>query len=294
MTAQNGIQIGYGAAGSVTDCDVSGMDCTPTSWTACGLLLYPAGTVTMSGWLARDRLPDQRLLRDVDGSTVTDLDRSGGGGVGHCDSSAHSQATWRDGGTGARPRTAAGAAVRGSQVGSSGPLGRRPPCSTWRARRLPRRPRTSRGLERHRVWSAGGGLSVLARPTSRSRTGTTPSWPTVRSRSWRTTTPSPRNLSAGFDNTAASQRSAERGVNWWGNVGGPGVGGANPVVGPNVDYTPWLIAGTDLEPACGFSAPLDNLVAPVAPASALRLRIRAWRCRSTSAAPPRTTCVRSA
>jgi predicted outer membrane repeat protein len=50
VTAQNGIQIGYGATGSVTNCDVSGMWYTGPSWSASGIMFYyPAAGAVMTG-----------------------------------------------------------------------------------------------------------------------------------------------------------------------------------------------------------------------------------------------------
>jgi hypothetical protein len=44
ITAQNGIQIGFGAAGIITGCEVSGIDYTGSGWSASGILLYNPGT----------------------------------------------------------------------------------------------------------------------------------------------------------------------------------------------------------------------------------------------------------
>jgi hypothetical protein len=50
ITAQNGIQVSYGATGSVTNNTVSGIWYTPSSWSATGILLYDSdGTVQVSG-----------------------------------------------------------------------------------------------------------------------------------------------------------------------------------------------------------------------------------------------------
>lgn len=46
VNAQNGVQIGFGAGGTMTDCTVSGISYTGTGWTASGVLLYGGGTVT--------------------------------------------------------------------------------------------------------------------------------------------------------------------------------------------------------------------------------------------------------
>ena len=53
VTAQNGIQLGYGTTGSITNCEVSGMWYTGTgNWSASGILLYyylaPVSGVTLS------------------------------------------------------------------------------------------------------------------------------------------------------------------------------------------------------------------------------------------------------
>ena len=49
VTAQNGIQIGYGATGTITNCDVSAITYTPADWWASGILVYVAGPVDISG-----------------------------------------------------------------------------------------------------------------------------------------------------------------------------------------------------------------------------------------------------
>jgi hypothetical protein len=46
--AQNGIQISYGASATVKGNTISGDNYTPTSYVACGLLIYQAGGVNAS------------------------------------------------------------------------------------------------------------------------------------------------------------------------------------------------------------------------------------------------------
>jgi hypothetical protein len=46
VTAQNGIQVGFGAGGTMTDCTVSGIHYTGPSWTASGVLLYSGTTIS--------------------------------------------------------------------------------------------------------------------------------------------------------------------------------------------------------------------------------------------------------
>jgi len=53
--AQNGIQIGYGATGSITGNEVSDIKYIPTDWSASGLVLfYPSGSVTIAGNTVHD------------------------------------------------------------------------------------------------------------------------------------------------------------------------------------------------------------------------------------------------
>ena len=44
--------------------------------------------------------------------------------------------------------------------------------------------------------------------------------------------------------------------NWWDTASGPGIvgPGTGTLVGPNVDFTPWLCVGTDTSPAIGFQS----------------------------------------
>ena len=66
------------------------------------------------------------------------------------------------------------------------------------------------------------------------------------------------NVTAGYDNTLSlAAQNAES--NWWGDASGP-AGAGDDVLGANVDYTPWLISGTDLDAACGFTPLADNQI----------------------------------
>lgn len=49
VTAQNGIQVGYGSGGTVTDCDISGNDYTGATWTASGFLPSDGAPITVTG-----------------------------------------------------------------------------------------------------------------------------------------------------------------------------------------------------------------------------------------------------
>jgi parallel beta-helix repeat protein len=79
VTAQNGIQIGYGATGTVSNNSVSDVDYTPATWTASGILLYdPGDGVVVTGNEVQDAQSgiyaysaDDAAIRDnsVDGSS---------------------------------------------------------------------------------------------------------------------------------------------------------------------------------------------------------------------------------
>ena len=67
VTAQNGIQIAYGAGGTVTDCDISDIEWTGETWVASGILLYSPGAVTLDGVTVTNT---QASVYDYDGGLV--------------------------------------------------------------------------------------------------------------------------------------------------------------------------------------------------------------------------------
>jgi hypothetical protein len=75
VTAQNGIQIGFGASGTITDCTVSDVAYTADQWGASGLLFYEAangailGATTVSG--SQAAIVFHETSGYVNGATVT-------------------------------------------------------------------------------------------------------------------------------------------------------------------------------------------------------------------------------
>lgn len=75
VTAQNGIQIGFGAGGTVIDCSVTGIAYTGSGWIASGMLFYLGTTVDVSGTCSitnsQSNIVFQGTNGSVDGATVT-------------------------------------------------------------------------------------------------------------------------------------------------------------------------------------------------------------------------------
>ncbi|HYW68756.1 MAG TPA: hypothetical protein VE960_04060, partial [bacterium] len=67
VTAQNGIQLGYGSGGSVEDCTITGNDYTGATWTASGFLPSDGAPITVDG-LVLDYNQTSLYIIDIDGS----------------------------------------------------------------------------------------------------------------------------------------------------------------------------------------------------------------------------------
>ncbi|MBD3256841.1 hypothetical protein GF377_00310 [candidate division GN15 bacterium] len=78
VTAQNGIQIGSGAGGTIVDCSVSDIVWAGATWTASGLLLANGTSVDISGTCTLSNVQTSVFYQDMSG-TVTDLVATAGG-----------------------------------------------------------------------------------------------------------------------------------------------------------------------------------------------------------------------
>jgi len=77
VTAQNGIQISYGAGGTVTDCNADGNIYTGGGWASCGMLLYMATTVDMDDCQLMDNCPGiyaQEVSGSLTDGTISNQD----------------------------------------------------------------------------------------------------------------------------------------------------------------------------------------------------------------------------
>ena len=70
VTAQNGIQIGFGAGGTVTDCSVEGIGYTGSGWTASGMLFYEGTTVDVGGTCTVTDCQASIIYQETDGSAT--------------------------------------------------------------------------------------------------------------------------------------------------------------------------------------------------------------------------------
>jgi hypothetical protein len=271
VTAQNGIQISYGAGGAVTDCAVSGAYYTGSGYTASGLLFYQPSPMAVTGGSVAGCQTGAYFL-DVGGSmTNTQITVPLGGGIGAWGIEAFNSQTTLAARAGAgvgtdrvRPQAQPFA---DEPFGNSATLGTAASLMTLALHGGCLTGPGVTGTEGMDIFSDGGGLSVTA--DGMEITG----WeygvgvggagsPTVDM----THNAIFGNLAYGFALYGSSGACTAK-YDWWGDAGGPGVGGANPAEG--VDYTPWLVAGTDLTAGCGFGAPPENQLQPVAPSTCI-------------------------
>ncbi|MCJ7458654.1 MAG: right-handed parallel beta-helix repeat-containing protein [candidate division Zixibacteria bacterium] len=85
ITAQNGIQIGYGAGGSVTNCSVSDIGYIPATWVASGMIFLNGTIVNVSGTSSvsgsQVSIVYQETQGSVDGVNITSADIDAAEGI---------------------------------------------------------------------------------------------------------------------------------------------------------------------------------------------------------------------
>jgi len=263
--AQNGVQVGFGAGGSVTNCAISNMSYSPQTDVASGLLVYqPGSTVTVSGLTGANAITSvQAPVSWYDGNgSINGIETSGGADFGPIFVGNFSTLLAKA----ARPAKAAGA----------GAGGRIPPAPFDEGLSVPGGGTNAfvsysvtisngcltgsdaPGTAGVYAYSGGGPLAVSVLNTNLHDWdyGLVADGGAVALTATDNSIAS--NVTAGYDNTmSGSAQNAES--NWWGDAGGP-AGAGDDVLGANVDYTPWLISGTDTDAACGFTPIADNQV----------------------------------
>ncbi len=254
LPAQNGIQVSYGASGSVSSTSISNMRYTPATWVASGVLVYlPGDAVTLSSLSGANAITNvQAPISWYDGSgSMTDVETVGGSDFGpvYIENASTVSKTAES-----SPRRSEPLSEERQQSG--------PPVATSFSVSVSGSCFTGTGVTGTAgvyAYSAGMPLSVLVNNTTLSNWdyGLVADGAAVNLTAQDNSISG--NVSAGFDNTLSlAAQDAE--YNWWGHVGGP-AGGGDLVLGTGVDYTPWRTDGTSTT-LCAFTPANTNAVTP--------------------------------
>ncbi len=267
VIAQNGIQLGYGAGGSIRDCAMANLRYSPAIAVSGAILVFqPGSPVHLSGFTGPHAFSNvQAPIRWYDGSgTIDGVETTGPviesedfGGITISNFSGASEplAALPGGGPPAAPvlepvagtggfaaqRTMAGFTVDISHLCMSG--GDTPGTS---------------GLY---VYSTGGALMVNV-------TGALlHDWDFglrvvgMNANAHLDDSSISSNLTAAIDNQGSGHPLSAESI-WWGDPSGPsgvGPGTGDAILGPNVDYSPWLYSGTNAAAGCGFAAAPEQI-----------------------------------
>lgn len=271
--AQNGIQVSFGASGSVSSCRVSDMRYTPATFVASGILVYqPGGPVSVSGLTGPNAIDEvQAPVSWYDGSGSLNGIETTGSLTAGIDFGpifiGNFTAPLASAGVSSRPGSRP--VFEGSGVGEH-PEAQAP---TYTAFNVSVSNSCLTGADVAGTagvygYSAGGSLSLTVSNSVVSDwdTGIYVDGGGVTVTANQNAISS--NLTAGYDNTlGAPAQNAE--FNWWGagtGPGGVGPGTGDAVLGTGVDFTSWLSNNNDSDPGCGFAPAGDNTIAPVPPA----------------------------
>lgn len=253
--AQNGIQISFGAGGTVTDCTASGFRYTPATAVSTGLLIYQGATVAVDG-IAVTNSQEPIYWQEANGS-LEGYDVTGG----DFDGIFIYNPTVALAPTGDRVVSPLLEEPTGSQ--------RPGPMATTYAVSILGGCLTGTGAPgTSGIWvTSGGGPTNVAVSNARITnydTGVVAQGAAANvdiNDSFLA-----GNVTAGFDNTLSGASQDATG-NWWGDVSGPGgvgSGSGDAVLGSNVDFAGFL-AGSGSSTACAFTSTGTNTVGPVNP-----------------------------
>jgi hypothetical protein len=272
VTAQNGIQISFGAGGTVTNCKISDMGYSPATFVASGLLTFEAAPVNASGLNGANEITNVQApvsWYDTNG-TMDGIGVSGGADFGpiFIYNSTTSLAS---------PPANAYRFVPASPMDVSTEEG---------TRRLGTRSTYTVSVTNSCLtgtdiagsvgifaYTEGGPLSVTATNivvhdwdygfyNFGEGSTLTANFNSINS-----------NATAGYENTTTPGQDAT--LNWWGAADGPsgdGSGSGDAIVGGNISVTPFLQSGTNTAAGCGFTpathsitstAGLNGTIAPL-------------------------------
>lgn len=277
ITAQNGIQIGFGAGATLANNAVSDIGYTGADWTAAGVLLYQNAAVTATGGSVTNcqiGYASQDGDASITNASISTNFVAGTGavlpsinypayGITHYNSSTSSP----------NARSAPVADGAGRHPGLSpaeedaGAFSRTGPMATNAAYTVSvtggcLTGTDQPGSEGIDIYSSGGPVSALVTGVEISDwdLGIVNFGPGASVNAHHNALFS--NVTAGFsgDPAAASNGATP---NWWGAASGPsgaGPGTGDAVSGATVAFAPWLISGADANPGCGFAAASDNVI----------------------------------
>ncbi|MFN8588492.1 MAG: cohesin domain-containing protein [Candidatus Eisenbacteria bacterium] len=262
-TAENGIQFGFGAGGSVANTSVSGVFYTPNTTVGCALLAFGGPSLAVTGFTATACQVGayfENTNGSLNGVTIGGNTSSvPATGVLVYDSNASLAARALSGGFTPKPYSAVMAGGADDKSGaapnaaSSAPMvvSVGPGCLTGDGLT------NSMGVQ---VYGGGGPLSCTL--AGLEVTG----WDYgVAAGGVNVTTTAhgnafAGNLTAGWYSDAGLVNDATS--NWWGQASGPGgtgPGTGDAIDGATVAFSPWLVAG-DTNPGCGFTAGPPNVI----------------------------------
>lgn len=277
ITAQNGIQFGFGAGGSLANNAISNIGYTGADWTAAGVLLYQNAATTSTGGSVTNCQLGYGITDG--GANVVDAAISTNfvAGVGAIPPSynypAYGVSLYNT--SASAPNVASGALageagrhpVASPLEEDAGSLSRNGPMATNAAYALnvtggcftgTDQP-GSEGIE---VYTNGGPVTATVTGVEISdfdygivNIGAGAAMNAHHNALF-------SNVTAGYYGDVAATNGAT--PNWWGHSSGPsgaGPGTGDAVVGANVAFAPWLISGADANPGCGFAAGPDNVIA---------------------------------
>lgn len=252
ITAQNGIQVSYGASGSVSNCSMTAMRYAPGSTVAAGLLLYQGGSFAVTGISLVD-VQESVYWQDGPGGSLDGVNISYVSGAADYDgillyntttlaraaAERPAASPFVEAGGAASLRSAMAVTVSNGCVTGTGATG-----SIGVDAYSTGQPLTV-DVSNLRVTNfdygfGPGGASASLDVADCSITG---------------------NLTAAYDNTGSGHAQDAR-HNWWGSASGPGAA----VLGSGVDYSAWRMDGGSSTP-CAFT-PINNsfnTITPVPP-----------------------------
>jgi hypothetical protein len=281
-TAQNGIQVGYGAGGTVSNCKISEIGFTGSGWSATGLLANQCGSpLVVSGLNGANALTNVQVpinWYDTNGS-MNGIGVSGGADWGPIfvyNSNVSLNAVGGDNSTAKSQLGSSRRPVASPMGEADGNTSRSADKSSLDANNATNATSFAvsvtnscltgtnvAGTAGIGAYTEGGGLEVTA--TNNVVAGWDVGFTNYGSAAILTANFNSvsGNTTAGYDNTLSSTaQNAEN--NWWGAADGPsgvGSGAGDAVLGTGVDFTPWLGSNVNGTTGCGFTAVIRTITA---------------------------------